>query len=82
MFDNIEFGVAPKDARTLAPSTRKLLETSFLALLDSGIDYRTRNVGCYTSGVDWDSFGLPDVCVLLLFLDIRFSMLTIFPGRL
>ena len=54
MFDNTEFGISSRDARALAPSTRKLLEMCFLALLDSGIDYRARNVGCYTSGTSFD----------------------------
>ena len=54
MFDNLEFGVTNKDARIMALSARKLLELSFLALLDSGIDYRGKNVGCYMSGVSHD----------------------------
>ncbi|KAF8898071.1 hypothetical protein CPB84DRAFT_1748077 [Gymnopilus junonius] len=49
-FDNVEFGISSKDASTMAPATRKLLENAFLALLDSGIDYRMKNVGCFTSG--------------------------------
>ena len=32
----------------MSVSTRKLIELSFAALLDSGIDYRNQNVGCYT----------------------------------
>ncbi|PBK91716.1 hypothetical protein ARMGADRAFT_1166511 [Armillaria gallica] len=51
LFDNIEFGISNKDARTMASSTRKLIEHAFLALLDSGIDYRSRDVGCFMSGV-------------------------------
>lgn len=54
LFDNVEFGVSNKDARNMAPSTRKLLEHCFLALLDSGIDYRAQNVGCFTSGIAYD----------------------------
>ncbi|KAK0195634.1 putative polyketide synthase [Armillaria mellea] len=50
-FDNVEFGISNKVARTMAPSTRKLIEHAFLALLDSGIDYRSRDVGCFMSGV-------------------------------
>ena len=50
-FDNVEFGISNKVARTMAPSTRKLIEHTFLALLDSGIDYRSRDVGCFMSGV-------------------------------
>lgn len=34
--------------------TRKLIELAFLALMDSGIDYRGRNVGCYASSVAFD----------------------------
>ncbi|CAA7270507.1 unnamed protein product [Cyclocybe aegerita] len=49
-FDNVEFGISSKDAQTMAPATRKLLENTFLALLDSGIDYRTKIVGCFTAG--------------------------------
>jgi acyl transferase domain-containing protein len=51
MFDNTEFGISSRDAQAMAPATRKILENCFLALLDSGIDYRTRNVGTYTSGI-------------------------------
>ncbi|KAJ3729804.1 hypothetical protein C8R42DRAFT_637953 [Lentinula raphanica] len=50
LFDNVEFGISSADAYAMAPVTRKIIEHSFLALLDSGIDYRTRKVGCYTSG--------------------------------
>lgn len=54
MFDPTEFGVTMKDASSMAVGTRKLLELSFLALLDSGLDYRGRNVGCYMSAVAFD----------------------------
>ncbi|KAL6304755.1 hypothetical protein BKA93DRAFT_261672 [Sparassis latifolia] len=50
MFDNVEFGISARDARYMAPVTRRLLENCFLALLDSGIDYRMKSVGCFTSG--------------------------------
>ncbi|KAF8205834.1 thiolase-like protein, partial [Mycena galopus ATCC 62051] len=50
LFDHVEFGISSRDARAMAPTTRKLVEVSFLALLDSGIDYRKQNVGCYMSG--------------------------------
>ncbi|KAG2004326.1 CurK protein, variant 2 [Coprinopsis cinerea AmutBmut pab1-1] len=50
LFDNVEFGISSTDARAMAPATRKLLENSFLALLDSGIDYRSKRVGVYTAG--------------------------------
>ncbi|KAJ3513618.1 hypothetical protein NLJ89_g2846 [Agrocybe chaxingu] len=49
-FDNVEFGISSKDAQAMAPATRKLLQNTFLALLDSGIDYRTKVVGCFTAG--------------------------------
>ncbi|EJD00213.1 polyketide synthase [Fomitiporia mediterranea MF3/22] len=54
LFDYLEFGVSARDAKAMAVGGRKLLEQSFLALLDSGIDYRSRNVGCYVSAVDFD----------------------------
>ncbi|KAF8990610.1 hypothetical protein BDQ17DRAFT_1393106 [Cyathus striatus] len=61
-FDHLEFGITAVDARNMSLSTRKLIEHSFLALLDSGIDYRGRNVGCFTSGVSFDltTIGEPD----------------------
>ncbi|KZT71132.1 ketoacyl-synt-domain-containing protein [Daedalea quercina L-15889] len=58
LFDPVEFGVTSKDARLMSLGTRKLLETTFLALLDSGIDYRGRNVGCYMSAVAHDIFAI------------------------
>ncbi|KAF5345622.1 hypothetical protein D9758_015137 [Tetrapyrgos nigripes] len=54
LFDNVEFGVSLKDARAMAPATRKVLEHSFLALYDSGIDYRAQNVGCPNAGSTYD----------------------------
>ncbi|EED85042.1 predicted protein [Postia placenta Mad-698-R] len=54
-FDYMEFGITNKDATSMALSTRKLIETSFLSLVDSGIDYRGKNIGCYMSGVAHDS---------------------------
>ncbi|KAK7041958.1 hypothetical protein VNI00_008940 [Paramarasmius palmivorus] len=59
-FDNLEFGISQTDAQLMAPVTRKLIETCFLALLDSGIDYRARNVGCYTSGNSFDLTSVSD----------------------
>ncbi|KAJ7020957.1 thiolase-like protein, partial [Mycena alexandri] len=49
LFDHVEFGISSRDARAMAPATRKLIELCFLALLDSGIDYRKENIGCYMS---------------------------------
>ncbi len=64
MFDFLEFGVSSKDARTMTVSTRKLVEVAFLALLDSGIDYRSKNVGCYMAAVDFDMINIADqVCL-------------------
>ncbi|KAH7925399.1 polyketide synthase [Leucogyrophana mollusca] len=60
LFDHLEFGITSKDAKSMAVSTRKLIELSFLALLDSGIDYRGRNVGCYTSGIPFDLLTVAD----------------------
>jgi acyl transferase domain-containing protein len=54
LFDATEFGIATKDARAMAVSARRLIELSFLALLDSGIDYRGQNVGCYASATAFD----------------------------
>ena len=39
-------------------SVRKLSETTFLSLCDSGIEYRGKNVGCYMSGVAFDTFSV------------------------
>jgi hypothetical protein len=50
LFDHIEFGISSRNARAMAPATRKLLEQSFLALLDSGIDHRKQPIGCYMMG--------------------------------
>ncbi|KZT25650.1 ketoacyl-synt-domain-containing protein [Neolentinus lepideus HHB14362 ss-1] len=58
LFDYLEFGITGRDARLMPVSTRKLIETTFLSLLDSGIDYRGKNVGCYMSGVAHDLFAI------------------------
>ncbi|KAK1220914.1 Mycolipanoate synthase [Marasmius sp. AFHP31] len=60
-FDYVEFGIKPTDARSMPVSTRILIELAFRALLDSGIDYRTRNVGCFTSGIMHDALALSDI---------------------
>ncbi|KAJ7572119.1 hypothetical protein C8J56DRAFT_993487 [Mycena floridula] len=61
-FDNLEFGLSTHDSRSMAVATRKLIESSFLALLDSGIQYRAKNVGCYMAGnsVDLTNVSEPD----------------------
>lgn len=45
----------------MALSTRKLIEVAFLALLDSGLDYRGQNIGCYMSGVAHDIIALGNI---------------------
>ncbi|KAF7359785.1 Polyketide synthase [Mycena venus] len=49
-FDNISLGISTKDARMTPYCARRLLDLSFQALLDSGIDSRRRNIGCFMSG--------------------------------
>jgi hypothetical protein len=67
MFDHFEFGISAKDAVSMAVSTRKLIEHSFLALLDSGINSRSQNVGAYMSGVAFDILSAADaVCPFVL----------------
>ncbi|KAJ7191756.1 hypothetical protein B0H12DRAFT_1246247 [Mycena haematopus] len=60
LFDHFEFGISSKDAASLGVGTRKLVEHAFLALLDSGIDSRSRNVGAYTSAVAFDLLSAAD----------------------
>ncbi|KZT01344.1 ketoacyl-synt-domain-containing protein [Laetiporus sulphureus 93-53] len=59
-FDHSEFGVSAKDARAMALGTRKLIELSFLSLLDAGIAYRGRNVGCYAAATAHDILGVAE----------------------
>ena len=59
-FDYLEFGITHKDALSMSPSTRKLLELSFLSLLDSGIPYRGKNIGCFAAGIIHDVLALGD----------------------
>lgn len=49
----------------MSVSTRKLIELSFLALLDSGINYRGQQVGCYASGIPFDILTVADPVRLL-----------------
>ncbi|KIJ47810.1 hypothetical protein M422DRAFT_248376 [Sphaerobolus stellatus SS14] len=58
--DHVELGITSKDAKSMSVSTRKLIELSFLALLDSGIDYRGQNVGCFASGIVFDVLSLSE----------------------
>ncbi|KAJ7622843.1 polyketide synthase [Mycena polygramma] len=60
LFDHFEFGISSKDALTMGAATRKLVEHSFLALLDSGINSRSQNVGAYTSGIAFDLLSAAD----------------------
>ncbi|OJA18266.1 hypothetical protein AZE42_05820 [Rhizopogon vesiculosus] len=56
LFDHIEFGISSKDARMMVIGTRKLIELSFLALVDSGMDYRGKNIGAYMASVAHDAW--------------------------
>ncbi|KAJ7832642.1 hypothetical protein B0H14DRAFT_2591918 [Mycena olivaceomarginata] len=49
--DSVAFGISTKDARVMPFTARRLMELSFEALLDSGIDYRRKKVGCFMSGI-------------------------------
>ncbi|KAF9653249.1 hypothetical protein BDM02DRAFT_3182788 [Thelephora ganbajun] len=51
-FDNVEFGLSSKDALSMSSSTRRSIEISFLALLDSGIDSRRQRVGTFCAGTN------------------------------
>ncbi|KZW01287.1 hypothetical protein EXIGLDRAFT_830237 [Exidia glandulosa HHB12029] len=57
-FDHVEFGITAKDARVMSVGTRVLVELAFLALVDSGINYRGANIGCYMSAVAHDMYML------------------------
>ncbi|KAJ7776526.1 hypothetical protein DFH07DRAFT_798454 [Mycena maculata] len=48
--DAVAFGISAKDARVMPFTGRRLVELSFAALADSGIDYRNKKVGCFMSG--------------------------------
>ncbi|KAJ7708733.1 hypothetical protein B0H17DRAFT_1030700 [Mycena rosella] len=49
--DTIAFGISGKDARVMPFTARRLMELSFEALLDSGVDYRNQKIGCFMSGM-------------------------------
>lgn len=75
-FDYMEFGITNKDARMMPVSTRKLIEVAFLALLDSGIDYRGKNVGCYMAGVAHDLVSVSGhVRLRLFYVDCSYPLL-------
>jgi hypothetical protein len=70
LFDHFEFGISSKDAVTMGVGTRKLVEHAFLALLDSGINSRSQNVGAYTSAIAFDLLSAADaVSMHSYFLD-------------
>ncbi|KAF8180698.1 hypothetical protein K438DRAFT_1976521 [Mycena galopus ATCC 62051] len=48
--DAVALGISAKDARVMPFTARRLLELSFEALSDSGIDYRGKQVGCFMTG--------------------------------
>ncbi|KAJ7195057.1 hypothetical protein GGX14DRAFT_677404 [Mycena pura] len=58
-FDNISLGISTKDARMTPYGARRLLDLSFQALQDSGIDTRRRNIGCFMSGNMPGNMGAP-----------------------
>lgn len=78
-FDHVEFGITSKDARLMSVSTRKLIEHSFLSLLDSGLDYRGRNVGCYMSGVAHDIFSVSGQVRLRLLHYVCLLFMSLYP---
>jgi acyl transferase domain-containing protein len=49
-FDYSSFGISSDDARIMPNSARRLMELSFRALLDSGIQTREQSIGCFMSG--------------------------------
>jgi acyl transferase domain-containing protein len=55
-FDNVEFGTTSKDAMSMTASTRRVIELSFLALLDSGIDSRGKKIGTFMAGTNIEAF--------------------------
>jgi acyl transferase domain-containing protein len=57
-FDNLEFGIATKDALSMTASTRRLIELTFLACLDSGIDSRGKRIGVFNAGTNVEAFEL------------------------
>jgi acyl transferase domain-containing protein len=57
-FDNVEFGVSTKDALSMTASTRQLIELTFLACLDSGIDSLGKRIGVFNSGTNHEAFEL------------------------
>ncbi|KAF7371222.1 Polyketide synthase [Mycena sanguinolenta] len=48
--DSTAFGISIKDARIMPFAARRLMELSFEALADSGVNYRHQKVGCFITG--------------------------------
>ena len=82
MFDNVEFGVSHRDAKAMSPATKMLLEQCFLALLDSGIDYRTKNIGCYTSGTSIELTNVSEPVRQCSLNEFSEQLLILYPGRI
>ncbi|KAJ6555282.1 hypothetical protein B0H10DRAFT_2201676 [Mycena sp. CBHHK59/15] len=57
--DAVAFGIGAKDARVMPFTARRLMELSFDALSDSGVDYRRKKVGCFMSGTSKFEVGGP-----------------------
>lgn len=55
-FDYVEFGISNKEAKRLLASSRKLVELSFLAMLDSGVQYRGKRFGSFMCGTGIEDF--------------------------
>ncbi|KIK61181.1 hypothetical protein GYMLUDRAFT_225393 [Collybiopsis luxurians FD-317 M1] len=49
-FDHISLGISKRDAKVMPPAARRLLELSFIAMQDSGIECSGRSIGCFMSG--------------------------------
>lgn len=49
-FDYSSFGLSSADARVMPNSARRLMELSFYALRDAGIQTRGQAIGCFMSG--------------------------------
>ncbi|CEH16427.1 Animal-type fatty acid synthase and related proteins [Ceraceosorus bombacis] len=47
LFDPLEFGIGPSEASRMSGTARMMLEMAFLALYDSGIDYRGSRTACF-----------------------------------
>jgi hypothetical protein len=52
----VEFGISSKDATSMTASTRRVIELSFLAMLDSGIDSGGKKIGTFVAGTNFERF--------------------------